>query len=103
FEKETNSQTGITEYRHFISADGRAVAIQTRKSNGSQAVSYLLPEHQDSVNVVTDASGAVVERMAYDAWGDRRTASGALAGGADPANAIQPDSTERGFTGHEHL
>ena len=64
---------------------------------------YLIPDHLGSTSVVTDAAGAVIERQAYDAWGDRRTASGADAGAADPSHLIQPTSTDRGYTGHERL
>ena len=49
---------------------------------------------------MTDSSGNVLERLAFDPWGDRRVANG---GGADAANAIVPSTTDRGFTGHEGL
>jgi RHS repeat-associated protein len=54
----------------------------------------------------SEASGieciATVDRMAYDPWGDRRFASTTV-GASDPTNAIQPASTNRGYTGHEML
>jgi RHS repeat-associated protein len=103
FEKEINTQTGVTNYRHYVSVGTRVVAIQTRKSNGAEDVRYLHPDHLGSTSVVTDAAGAVVDRQAFDPWGDRRVAAGASAGAADPTNAIQPTSTTRGFTGHEQL
>ncbi|HEX6705225.1 MAG TPA: Ig-like domain-containing protein [Albitalea sp.] len=103
FEKESNSQSGVTEYKHYVSVGGRVVAIHTRRSDASEVVRYLLPDHLGSTSVVTDTSGAVIERLAYDPWGDRRAASGASVGVSDPTNTIQPTSTDRGYTGHEHL
>jgi len=102
-EIESNSKTGITAFKHYVQADGRVVAVQTRNSNATEDVRYLLPDHLGSTSVVTNASGAVVERQAFDPWGDRRGASGAGAGASDPTNAIQPSATTRGFTGHEQL
>lgn len=103
FEKEVSSQSGLTEYKHYVNVDGRTVAIHTRRSNGSEDVKYLLVDHLGSISVVTDVTGMPTERLAYDPWGDRRTASGSTVGAADPLNAIQPVSTDRGYTGHEHL
>ncbi|WP_338771176.1 Ig-like domain-containing protein [Massilia sp. METH4] len=100
FEKEIDTQTGLTQYKHYLQADGRQVAVQTRLSNGTENVRYIHPDRLGSTNVVTDASGAAMERMAFDAWGDRRNATTAA---ADPTNLIQPASTDRGFTGHESL
>jgi RHS repeat-associated protein len=37
--------------------------------------------------------------MAYDAWGKRLNANGTT----DPNGALNPASTDRGYTGHEHL
>jgi RHS repeat-associated protein len=99
-EKVTDS-TGST-YKHFVKVDGRIVATVVRAPSGN-SVMYLLPDHLGSTAVVTDASGAVVDRMAYDPWGDRRFASGSSIGASDSTNSIQPSTTDRGFTGHEML
>jgi RHS repeat-associated protein len=55
-------------------------------------------DHLGSVAVITNEAGAVVERLAYDAWGKRRFPNGA----DDPAGSIESQTT-RGFTGHEQL
>lgn len=103
FEKEINTQTGLAAYKHYVYANGRVVALHTWRSNATEDVRYLVTDHLGSVSVVADAAGAVVERQAFDPWGDRRIASGAGAGGADPANALQASTTTRGYTGHEQL
>jgi RHS repeat-associated protein len=103
FEKEVDSATGLTAAKHYVVADGRVVAIHTSNSNATEDVRYLSSDHLGSTTVVTAASGTVMERQAFDPWGDRRTATGSQAGASDPTNSIQPTGTSRGFTGHEHL
>jgi RHS repeat-associated protein len=88
-------------YKHYVKAGDRIVASVVRTSGGT-TVSYILPDHLASTSVVTDASGAVTDRMAYDPWGDRRFATGSV-GASDPTNTIQPTSINRGYTGHEML
>ena len=63
---------------------------------------YLHRDHLGSVDTITDAAGAVLERLSYDAFGKRRIAAGENAW-TDPALAISAVNTPRGFTGHEHL
>jgi RHS repeat-associated protein len=41
----------------------------------------------------------LIERLAYDPFGKRRATGGQF----DPTGAIEAQSTNRGFTGHEHL
>ena len=53
----------------------------------------------DSTTAITDESGAVVERLAYEPFGKRRV----LAGSIDSGDAIAGVTTDRGFTNHEHL
>jgi RHS repeat-associated protein len=50
------------------------------------------------VAVLTDETGAAVERDSYDAWGKRRQPGGA----DDPSGSITSQTT-RGFTSQEHL
>ena len=58
----------------------------------------MVSDHLGSAAVLTDQTGAVVERDAYDAWGKRRN----LNGTDDTACALVSQTT-RGFTGHEHI
>ena len=48
---------------------------------------------------MTDQTGAVIERLAYDPWGKRRYPNGL----ADNADSVVGVNTERGYTLHEHL
>jgi len=57
-------------------------------------------DNLSSIAVITDESGAVAERLSYDAWGKRRFPNGA----DDPSGNLNSRSqTTRGFTGQEEL
>lgn len=100
---EKHSTTGSvtsTEHRHFISAGGQVFAIKTTGSKNT--LHYLHRDHLGSVDVITDSTGNIVEKLSYDAFGKRRNAIWT----ADPKD-IQlyqtEQTTNRGYTGHEHL
>jgi RHS repeat-associated protein len=59
---------------------------------------YFHTDNLGSISVITDASGNVVERDGYDAWGKRRFPNGA----DDPTGSLTSQVT-RGFTGQEEL
>ncbi len=119
FEQET-AENGTVTNRHYISAGGRVVAVLATTGAGSTAVTRTDYWHVDQVGslvAVTNESGVLVERYAYDPFGKRRFADGNF----DATNALFIDwthyadqssslallttarGTTRGFTGHEHL
>ena len=102
---EAVAQTGAATRRvHHIFAGPERIAVYTDDGapSSSPTLHYLHRDHLGSVDAVTDASGAVVERLSYDAFGKRRTASGDDAW-TDPALAIAGSATARGFGGYAHL
>ena len=88
------------ELVHYIRA-GETVAIHTIYDDGLEATNkarYLHRDHLDSIDTITGETGAVVERLSYDAHGKRRLDDWTA---GDP---VSPNAeTPRGFTGHEHL
>ena len=77
---------------HYLSG---AMLIQ---NNGKDSLLYTYTDNQGSLIALTDASGNVVRKYAYDPWGARRNAS----------DWTQKDNgsnliINRGYTGHEHL
>ena len=66
---------GMADYRHYIYANGRAVAIYSRKSSGTNTFSYLLTDHQGSVETIANISGAAVVGESFTAYGSRRNAT----------------------------
>jgi RHS repeat-associated protein len=88
--------SGTQTWYDYISAGGAMVAMQA--SGATVATLYFHNDNLGSIAVITGANGAVVTqgRQSYDAWGQRRSASGA--DGEPPASP-----TTRGFTGQEEL
>lgn len=106
FEKEETRVNGSltrTENRHYISVGGTVVAVLKTLDNSSTVPTdpnMRLFWHRDalgSVVAVSNASGSVLERMAFDPWGRRLREGGRV----DPL--LNPAHGDRGFTGHEHL
>src|ERR1035437_7406196 len=77
---------------HYLSG---AMLIQ---NNGKDSLLYTYTDNQGSLIALTDASGNVVRKYAYDPWGARRNASD-WAQKDNGSNLI----INRGYTGHEHL
>jgi RHS repeat-associated protein len=85
-------------WRHSVSARGRVVAQVNRVTTNT--VQYLHRDHEQSVVEVTSSTGALVQSLAFDAWGLRRNATN-WSPLASPFGG--PHQTKRGYTGHEHL
>ncbi len=73
-------------------------SIRVCDQGGAVTVQYYTHDHLGSVAAVTDQSGTIVERDAYDAWGKRRNLDG-----SDDTTCSLASVTTRGFTGHEHI
>ena len=94
---------GSNEERHYLTAYGQVVAVIKRSGytwgTKTWSTRYLHRDRLGSTTAVTDETGAVVERLAYEPFGKRRYASGA----DDPNGTLTGETTDRGFTNHEHL
>lgn len=85
-------------------ASGITFATYTSRSGtlagkAAKEINYLLQDNLGSVVAVASQTGELIERLAYDPWGKRRDINGI----ADPTDAIQAQTGNRGFTMHEHL
>ena len=103
--EEKQIVAGVTTWRDYIMADGKLVAQRVCTgaapcSSGVQ-LQYFILDHLGSVTVVVDASGSVLNRLSYDAWGKRRNADGSALDCT--AGLASPSSVTRGFTGQEML
>ena len=54
-----------------------ATTVENGVSTETETVTtqYLLKDHLGSVAAITDALGAIVQELSYDAWGQRRNAA----------------------------
>jgi len=97
YEKDIKSN-GEVEHRQFISADGAVVAV-VKTINGQNTTQYFHRDYLGSVVAMSDETGTVIERFAYEASGKRRFP----AGSQDQQNTLTGVNTKRGFTNHAHL
>ncbi len=102
--EKTVQANGLIEHKHYVSVGSMTFALYVKREgslNGKPAttVSYLHHDHLGSVAVITNETGAVSERLAYDPWGKRRNVDGQ----SDVLDALYGVHTDRGYTMHEHL
>ena len=69
--------------------------------NESKKITYLHKDHQGSTESLSNAAGQIVDRMSFDAWGERRQEN--WQAGNPTAGLPEFFGTQRGYTGHEHL
>jgi RHS repeat-associated protein len=104
YEKEIRQSDGRIEHKHYVNGGSGLVGVFVTKSvyavgDGPQ-MRYYHRDHLGSIAVITNPSGAVLERLSYEAFGERRNANGTPQNRASPLIGI---TTDRGYTAHEHL
>lgn len=110
--KQTKQDGSIIYYAGAMEIETLSGTVQSQKTYwpnglGVEIDKPLRPTdlnwtHQDrigSIVAISDASGNIVEKLAYDSWGKRRGLNGA----DDPTNVIDGIKDNKGFTGHEML
>jgi RHS repeat-associated protein len=109
-EKEIDAVAGTTKIRTYLplglgftEEDFTGTAISPT-SAGTPVERYVHKDNLGSIDVVTDASQTVMQRMAYDPWGRRRQSNG-LEVGWQYLNAQSATNTldHKGYTGQEQL
>jgi RHS repeat-associated protein len=104
YEKETRASDGLIEHKHYVNGGAGLIGVYVTKSTyaagDGAGMRYYHKDHLGSVAVITNAAGAVIERLAYEAFGERRYPSGSPEDRSAPLIGV---TTDRGFTAHEHL
>ncbi|WP_245609108.1 RHS repeat domain-containing protein [Vibrio rhizosphaerae] len=105
YERVTDTKTGEVQHKHFIYADGKLIALNTQVKDADdklkdKQIRYLHYDALESVDMITDGYGVVVERRSYDTWGKQRKVSWREDG---PLDVVQAAITNRGYTVHEEI
>jgi len=79
------------------------IGVEIDRPNTATELNWLHTDRLGSVMGITDGQGVLKEKLAYDAWGKRRTTDGAPVDGTPTPNSIDGKVDNRGFTGHEML
>ena len=94
---------GVTDYRHYIRAGSELVAIMSRQSTGTNATHYMLSDHQASLNVITDSSGALTVAESFSAFGARRDPTAWSGTPSCPDLCTIKGITREGYTGQDAI
>ncbi|CAA2142196.1 FG-GAP-like repeat-containing protein [Hyphomicrobium sp. ghe19] len=96
--------TATGQVTRRLTIGGAVVILSTQTVPGTwqSQTQYLLTDHLGSLDVVTDGSGAIVERASFDAWGKRRKFDWTVYTASVPF-AWQGQTLTRGYTFHEQL
>lgn len=92
-----NIQTGAIEFVTYIGGDAYSAPLVLKSDGTTQNYLYLQRDYQGSIIAITDASGYVLEKRLFDAWGNVLVQDGA----GNTLNGLT--ILDRGYTGHEHL
>ena len=93
------------QHKQFVYAGGKLIALNTQVKDSAhklvnKQVRYLHYDALDSVDMITDGFGSVVEQRSFDPWGKMRSV---IWEDDRVTNIAQQLITNRGFTGHEHI
>ncbi len=92
-----NITTGAIEFVTYIGGDGYTAPIVLKSDGTTQNYLYLQRDYQGSIVAISDATGQVLEKRLFDAWGNVLVQDGA-------GNTLTGITLlDRGYTGHEHL
>jgi RHS repeat-associated protein len=95
----SNSGTASARWTDYLSVGNAKVGMRTLQvASATLATRYFHTDHLGSISVITNEYGVVVERLSYDAWGERRNPDG-----TDDVTGSLTSQTTRGFTGEEQL
>ncbi|MGF1763864.1 RHS repeat-associated core domain-containing protein [Aliivibrio kagoshimensis] len=105
YERTTDNATGEVQHKHFIYAEGKLIALNTQTQEANKAlkdkqVRYLHYDALNSVDMITDGYGNIVEKRSYDVWGKTRKV---VWQESSPTSLALAAITNRGYTGHEQI
>ncbi|MEO6176386.1 MAG: polymorphic toxin type 50 domain-containing protein [Flavobacterium circumlabens] len=97
-EIKENRAAGTFEFITYIGGDGYDAPMVLKSDGTNQNFLYLQRDYQGSIVGITDASGTLLEKRIFDAWGNI-----AKVQNGSGATLIGLVLLDRGYTGHEHL
>jgi len=104
YEKEMRQFDGLVQNKHYVNAGSALIGVFVTKSfygtGEGPEMRYYLRDYAGSVAAIANPAAAVIERLGYEAYGERRYANGSPENRQSPLVGV---TTDRGFTTHEHL
>ncbi|CCN48800.1 putative Rhs family protein fused with Integrin alpha N-terminal domain [Vibrio nigripulchritudo MADA3029] len=108
YERVTDVSTGEVQHQHFVYAEGKLIALNSQSENAdgsitNKQVRFLHYDALNSVDMITDLYGYVVESRSYDAFGKQRDITPKRDTNKKYNYVEQMVLTNRGYTGHEEI
>ncbi|HMU67430.1 MAG TPA: RHS repeat-associated core domain-containing protein, partial [Cellvibrionaceae bacterium] len=99
---------GVIEWKRNIAGVGQiTIKVDANGTEQSRKTHYFHKDHLGSILYISDSTGTIVQDMAYDPWGARRTVSSptplSLSTLQSSYFKVAKPVTQRGFTGHEMI
>lgn len=98
--QEIETKAGQTTIRTYWPG---GIGLEVDKPSGITELNWTHKDKLGSPIGQSDQNGTLREKMAYDAWGKRRTLAGAVVDGTPVPDNIDGVVDNRGYTGHEML
>lgn len=99
YEEELNNLTNVVTKKHYLNAGDGTIGVLSYTGTAYSGTQYWHKDHMGSTMVISDATGALVERLAYEPFGKRRNANGTT----DAAGTLTSVNTKRGYTEQEMM
>lgn len=90
--------TGVTEIITYIGGDAYSAPAIVKSDGTTQNYFYLHRDYLGSIVAITNATGSIVEKRHFDAWGNIEKIQDGVGN-----NLTKLTFFDRGYTGHEHL
>ena len=101
FEKNVNSSD--TDHRHYIMANGRAVAVFVERSSQYNYVRYLTHDHLGSTDGIVTETGVMQVAESFSAFGERRDPIDWIGDPSAGDQILIANRMDRGYTDHINL
>ncbi|MEO0442474.1 MAG: FG-GAP-like repeat-containing protein [Pseudomonadota bacterium] len=102
-ERISRSDRSSIQWKRYLGDAIYTVTTNARDQQQSLDPLFVYKDHLGSTDLLTNASGAVVQSMSFDPWGQRRQADRWQALSALALSNFDNSRSTKGFTGHEHL
>ena len=97
-EVKINTKTNEVEFITYIGGDAYSAPVVLKSDGTTQNYLYLHRDYLGSIVAITNATGDVVEKRLFDAWGEVIKIQDGQGNNLSSFAVL-----DRGYTGHEHL
>ncbi len=98
--QEVETKAGLTTVKTYWPY---GVGVEIDRGTAATELNWTHVDRLGSPVAMSTSTGTLREKLAYDAWGKRRTLDGAPLNGTPTPDTIDGLTDNRGFTGHEML